>query len=316
MPPAPSRILRISTETLPERDRFSAFQEEFAQKILKMNFIDRSARRPRIEVALIPLGPVAVGAGSCTPAEFIRYNHHLKDCSDGFRLDIVARGPFQLSHAGEKHTYYVGWIRLDRTRGFAPCGLSNRNVTVRAAALKTLVAHPEDSAGHPVRPGPALGLLDSYLRSLTSLDAPPSSELAPIIGGHLLDLVAAVLGPTAEAAEFIAKRGVKAARLRAILSEVARRFSESDFDLDNVAGALGLSRRYIQRTPRGDRSPTVSRRGEAAGKARSAIRAVRMSDESIATVAHHGHRYWQEFLPRRRPRFWLASNDAKCPCCA
>jgi transcriptional regulator GlxA family with amidase domain len=39
---------------------------------------------------------------------------------------------------------------------------------------------------------------------------------------------------------------VKAARLRAILSEVARRFSEPDFDLDNIAGTLGLSRRYIQ----------------------------------------------------------------------
>jgi AraC-like DNA-binding protein len=39
---------------------------------------------------------------------------------------------------------------------------------------------------------------------------------------------------------------VKAARLRAILTEVARRFSDPDFDLDNVAGALGLSRRYVQ----------------------------------------------------------------------
>jgi hypothetical protein len=28
MPPVPSQILRFSTETLPERDRFSAFQEE------------------------------------------------------------------------------------------------------------------------------------------------------------------------------------------------------------------------------------------------------------------------------------------------
>jgi hypothetical protein len=34
MPPAPSQILRISTETLPARDRFSAIQEEIAQKVL------------------------------------------------------------------------------------------------------------------------------------------------------------------------------------------------------------------------------------------------------------------------------------------
>jgi transcriptional regulator GlxA family with amidase domain len=58
--------------------------------------------------------------------------------------------------------------------------------------------------------------------------------------------LAAALGPTAETVEFIGKRGVKAARLRAILAEVARRFSKRDFDLDNMAGTLGLSRRYIQ----------------------------------------------------------------------
>jgi len=90
---------------------------------------------------------------------------------------------------------------------------------VQAAALKTLVSHPEDLAGRPLRPGPALRLLDGYLRSLTSLEEPPPPDLAPIIGVHLLDLAAAALGPTAEAVEIVAKRGVKAARLRAILTE-------------------------------------------------------------------------------------------------
>jgi transcriptional regulator GlxA family with amidase domain len=108
------------------------------------------------------------------------------------------------------------------------------------------VAHPEDLAGHPVRPGPALGLLDGYLQSLTSLAEPPAPELAPIIGGHLIDLVAAALGPTTEAAEIIAKRCVQAARLRAVVAEIARRCSEPDFDLDNIGGTPGLSRRYIQ----------------------------------------------------------------------
>lgn len=40
---------------------------------------------------------------------------------------------------------------------------------------------------------------------------------------------------------------MKAARLRAIVAEIGRRFSEPDFDLDKVASALGLSRRYVQR---------------------------------------------------------------------
>jgi AraC-like DNA-binding protein len=98
-----------------------------------------------------------------------------------------------------------------------------------------------------VHPGPALSLLDGYLRSLASLEEPPSSELASAIAVHLLDLVAATLGPTAEAANLVMERGVKAARLQAILAEVARCFSDPNFDLDNVAGALGMSRRYVQK---------------------------------------------------------------------
>jgi AraC-like DNA-binding protein len=170
VPPTPFRLLRFSTEMLPEGERFSAFREEFVRRILTMDVIDRSGGHPSADLTLIPL----------------------------------------------------------------------------AAALKNLMAHREDLAGHAVHPRPALQLLDGYLGSLTSLEEPPSSELAPIIRVHLLDLVAAALGPTAEAADIVAKRGVKAARVRAILGEIARRFSDPDFDLDRIARTLGLSRRYVQ----------------------------------------------------------------------
>jgi AraC-like DNA-binding protein len=132
-------------------------------------------------------------------------------------------------------------------RVFGPRGGSVRFVIVQAASLKSLVAHPEDLSGRPVRPGPALSLLNRYLRSLASFKKPPSSELASTISVHLLDLVAATLGPSTEAANIVTERGVKAARLQAILAEVARRFGEPNFELDDVAGALGMSWRYVQK---------------------------------------------------------------------
>jgi transcriptional regulator GlxA family with amidase domain len=89
--------------------------------------------------------------------------------------------------------------------------------------------------------------LDGYLQSLASLEDAPPDELASTVGDHLLDLVAAALGLTADATEIVAQRGVKAARLRAVLAEIARHFADPDFDLDEVARTLGLSRRYLQR---------------------------------------------------------------------
>jgi AraC-like DNA-binding protein len=249
--PTSSRLLRWSTEMLPERARFSMFREEFARQNLALDAIDHSGGRPRIDVTYLPLGAVGVCSLVVTPAELIRHKHHLKNTSDQFGLNIVETGPIQFANAGQERVYDAGSACLiDRGRPlrvFAPRGGGVRFVTVQAAALKSLVAHPEDLSGRAMRPGPALSLLDGYLRSLASLEEPPSSELASTIGVHLLDLVAATLGPTAEVANIVTERGVKAARLQAILAEVARRFSDPNFDLDNVAGALGMSRRYVQK---------------------------------------------------------------------
>jgi AraC-like DNA-binding protein len=236
---------------LPERARFSTFREEFARLNLALDVIDHSGGRPRIDVTYLPLGAVGVCRLVTTPAEFIRHKHHLKNSSDHFGLNIVEAGPVQFANAGQEHVYDAGSACLiDRGRPlrvFGPRGASVRYVTVQAAALKSLVAQPEDLSGRPVRPGPALRLLVHYLRSLASFKKPLSSELGSTIGVHLLDLVAATLGPSTEAANIVTERGVKAARLQAILAEVARRFGEPNFDLDDVAGALCISRRYVQK---------------------------------------------------------------------
>jgi hypothetical protein len=55
MPPSPSRHLRLSTDMLPERDRFAAFREEFARRVLMMDVIDRSDGHSHIEIIFMPL---------------------------------------------------------------------------------------------------------------------------------------------------------------------------------------------------------------------------------------------------------------------
>ena len=115
VPPTSPRLLRFSTEMLPERERFSAFRDEFARRVLTMDVIDHSAGRPRIDIAFLPLGSAAAGSLLATPAEFIRDIGHLKDGSDDFRLDIVAVGPIEYAHAGVEHSYERGWAYFSLT---------------------------------------------------------------------------------------------------------------------------------------------------------------------------------------------------------
>jgi hypothetical protein len=105
MPPTSSRLLRLSSEMLPERGRFSAFREEFARQNLALDVIDHSGGRPRINVTYLLLGPIGVCSLIATPAEFIRHKHHLKNSSDHFGLNIVETGPVQFAHAGQEHVY-------------------------------------------------------------------------------------------------------------------------------------------------------------------------------------------------------------------
>src|SRR5262245_22911068 len=112
MQPMPSRLLRLSTDMLPERERFAAFREEFARRVLMMDVIDHSEGRPRIEITFMPLGPAAAGRLSATPAEFIRHKHHLTDRSDGFILQIIKAGPIHFTHVGEGRAYDPGWAHF------------------------------------------------------------------------------------------------------------------------------------------------------------------------------------------------------------
>src|SRR5258708_20860515 len=177
VPSTPSRLLRISTEMFPERERFSAFREEFARRILAIDVIDRSGGRPHIEVTFLRLGPAAVGTHVSAPAEFIRDKHHLRDGSDAFLLGIVEAGPIRYAHAGEERTcdadsaYFFDQRRP--WRGFGLCTRrSVRHLAVRPAAPRTLVSHPDDLSGRAGQPCPALRLPDGYPRPLTPLHQP------------------------------------------------------------------------------------------------------------------------------------------------
>jgi AraC-like DNA-binding protein len=251
MPRAP-QLLRFSTELLPERDRFAAFREEFAGRVLNAAWDDLSGGSPRVDMTFFNFGSVAGGTLSGTPARYSRDAHHIKNGTGDFVLHIVAAGEVRTHHAGKDCCNTIGsaafmdTARAQSSVGTDPFTIINR-IAVSRTALDALIANPEDLAGRVVRPSPALHLLDGYLRSLSNIDAAPSPELAEMVSTHLVDLFAAVLGPTAEAKEIISQRGLKAARLRAILSQIAHHSRDPDFDLDKLARKLGLSRRYIQR---------------------------------------------------------------------
>jgi AraC-like DNA-binding protein len=91
----------------------------------------------------------------------------------------------------------------------------------------------------------ALRLLTGYAGLIGQSEAQVPCDAAGPIASHFRDLIALTLGATRDAAEIARGRGVRAARLRAIKSDIARNFSSSELSLGAVALRQGITPRYV-----------------------------------------------------------------------
>lgn len=90
-------------------------------------------------------------------------------------------------------------------------------------------------------------LLLGYLQLLRS-NCPllQNTDLARLAGDHILDMVTLMLNPTRDARWEASQGGLRAARLSAVQSLLGRNFQDHELSVRKVAGALGISERYVQ----------------------------------------------------------------------
>jgi AraC-like DNA-binding protein len=121
-------------------------------------------------------------------------------------------------------------------------------VMVPRQAIRALVPAADDLIHMPFdSASPALRHLRRYLGILRQLDELPDDPLlARHIETTLIDLVALVLGAGSDAAAVAKMRGLRAARVQAILAEIRTGFADPSFSAGAVAAKLGLSARYLQ----------------------------------------------------------------------
>jgi AraC-like DNA-binding protein len=112
------------------------------------------------------------------------------------------------------------------------------------ATLRAMVAGVDDMVGRELAPGGALSLAMDYsdllLRHPDAID-----EAGFAIAVHLNDLAALGLGARGDTAVAAQRGGLRAVRLKAVLTILERRFTEPDFSAQKLAAAAGLSERYV-----------------------------------------------------------------------
>ncbi len=122
------------------------------------------------------------------------------------------------------------------------------HVSIPQARLKDLVANVEDLIARPIHSDSAamrhLRRYVSFLSQPGALDN--DADLIAHVETTLTDLVALALGAGRDATEVAQMRGLRAARLQHIISEIRAGFTSPGFSPDDVARRLRVTTRYVQ----------------------------------------------------------------------
>jgi AraC-like DNA-binding protein len=92
----------------------------------------------------------------------------------------------------------------------------------------------------------ALQLLTRYIRIFDDLQSLATPELRGLVVNHVYDLVALALGATRDAAATANGRGVRAARLHTIKTEILRSLNRHELSLGGLAARHGVTPRHVQ----------------------------------------------------------------------
>ena len=120
-------------------------------------------------------------------------------------------------------------------------------VMVPANVIAPLIRHiGEDSMPLVPRDKEALALLVQYIEILKTNFHSLSAALRTAALNHVLDLVAMALGPSSNVPGTSTRVGLRAARLRALKTDIRENLMSRDLSLASLAERHGVSRRYVQ----------------------------------------------------------------------
>ena len=202
-------------------------------------------------VISMDIGPIRVNRVDCSGGRWSRMPVHLADGREDYNLCMSIDSRYRLMQGGADVVRQPGdFVLIDKARP-SECvvdtsGADYQIVLPRSAvqenrrgkdpSLETAI----DGGSQPLR------LLRAYI---TSIFASSQDLTDPVIsrkvGDHLLDLALLGLSPTRDVEHQANNRGLKAARLAVVLSEINKRFCDPAICPQSVAAAVNISPRYL-----------------------------------------------------------------------
>jgi AraC-like DNA-binding protein len=245
----------LSTDMLPEglddRQRFLSFAELF-EHFSNTGELDPASDVPfRASMNSIHIGSTLLGRCDGTFTTVRRERRQVLETNDDRYCLARNNGSrdARMVHRGREFTMRptsMVLLKLDEPF-FSADGANHKrftNVHLPMLTLRSLAADVDDMVGRELEPGGALSLAMDYSDLL--LRYPKAADEAGIaIANHLMDLAALGLGARGEVAFAAQRGGLRAVRLKGVLTILEKRFTEPNFSAHKLAAAAGLSERYV-----------------------------------------------------------------------
>jgi AraC-like DNA-binding protein len=240
---------RFSTHDFPERERLTAWREIFGRTVCSLD-IDPVTDGPfssEAKACRVPGLGILMGSTSG-----VRLTHAKKLIADD-DLSFMT-GPMAAWTASQlgRHTVLgagdgvlmsnaeVGAMTLPDATPFLTFRVPVAAIAPLVPDIGAVVARRIPADSH------ALRLLTLYLGMLQDTSTLAAPQIQHLAATHVHDVLALMLGATYEAGEVAKGRGLRAARLQAILAEIKAHFANPCFSPGDVASRLGMSPRYVQ----------------------------------------------------------------------
>lgn len=237
---------------LNENAKFSLWQEIHNDQIWSVEYSKARERPFEADIEALPIGNLVIGhmAGAIKQAD--RTNLHIaNDGRDGHLLLVnLGVNPLNGLQIGREYSLAHGEAAL--VSASEPLTMTGgdwniwSNLVIPSHILRAAFGDIDNKLGITIDAGSEpLRLLQGYSRLLEDGAPLQSPDLIEHAATTLLDLVGLATGTKGEVAELAGMRGLRAARLQAVLGQIDRRFTEVGLSTRDIAVVLGISTRYV-----------------------------------------------------------------------
>lgn len=245
-------ILNFSTDDIPDSERVPLLREFYCRGVLKAE-LEATESRP-FAASLISHGlpDVQLVIGGLIGARVVRTRQLVIDGDDSLGLMINRSGVVDISARGRDLRLRPGDAVLTSAEDvttYERMSLGNcLSLRVPRRVLAPLIVDIDDAVMRILPEHTAgLKLLLDYAMAVMRERAFAVPALRQLTVAHVHDLMARVLGATAEVHELAGRRGLRAARLRKMKSFIVNNCWQQDLSVASVAQEFGVTTRYLQR---------------------------------------------------------------------